>query len=184
VIAASAIAGCTGPPEDLSDSQWRAVPLGGSVRVLASIDRGETRIATTVDVPVVAGEASIDVDRLGGTTIAIDRLDLALDDVELPESILPHGVRLTDLRLTMESPIATDHGSAEIALSLAWSMRIDGRTWALAPQRLDGLALDTATGDDGDTVTLDAHVRGDGVRWSWADIVTFADVAIDVRGET
>jgi hypothetical protein len=168
----------------MSESRWHAIPLGGSVRLVAGIDRGETRTATTVDVPVVAGEASIDVDDVDGTAIAIDRFELALDDVELPESILPRGVRLTDLRLALDAPAATDHGSAEIGLSLAWAMQIDGRTWTLAPQRIDGLSLDAATGDDGEAFTLDAQIRGDGVRWTWADIVTFSDVSIDVHGET
>ena len=180
-ISASVLVACTGPPEDLSAPRYE-LPVSGTVQVVAAIDRGDRTTASTVKIPLVDGEADVDLEDPLHGVIAIDRLELALQDVEVPESIMPGGATLTDLRVTLDGPVETDAGAATIDASLDWSIRISGRTWPLARQRLTRLSLGAAALDD-TRVVFEAEVRDDGVCWSWADVITFSALVIDVRGQ-
>ena len=180
-IPIGALGACTGPPEDLTPPRYE-LPLSGTVQVVAAIDRGDRTSASTVKIPIVEGAADVDLEDPMHGVIAIDRLELALQDVTVPESIMPGGATLTDLRVALDGPVETDAGAATVDASLDWSIRINGRTWPLARQRLERLSLGAAALDDRQVV-LEAEVRDDGVCWSWADVITFSALVIDVRGE-
>lgn len=174
-----------------SPTQMAVVPASSGVALRAELDRGDHVDAGRVAIAVTRGSLWT---RTAGNQLVIDSLALELAPVDLPADVL-EGARLTDLRLRLPAAVYTrdarwhddDNGcdaTATAALELDWSLELDGKSYPLAPQRIDGIDLAMMIGRDGDAVTLDVGAMGSGTRWSWADLVWFDDLTVTIGATT
>ncbi|HTJ40933.1 MAG TPA: hypothetical protein VL463_02520 [Kofleriaceae bacterium] len=177
--------------ELVTPQAFAVVPSETSVELDASVDRGDAHESAHVTVPVVSGGAVVSG---AGDQLELRELTIDLAPVDIPESILTGGVRLVDVHLRLAAPVTTadatwsdddEHGGGSVraSLVLSWSVAISGRTFVLADQRIDDLAIAIGVDRSGDALTFDAGLIADGARWSWADLVFFGDVAVTLHAE-
>jgi hypothetical protein len=169
-------------------TQFELQPQQSTVQLEASIDRGDLALASHLTLPIDGGHAEVVA---VGDQLEISTLDLELSPVEVPTTIVSGGIRLTGVRLGLPQPayigdavwVDDDDVTAttKLALDLDWSLDLGGNTWPLATQRLPDFETTIAIGRNGDAVTLDVVTTASGVQWSWADIVAFGDVTIEVH---
>jgi hypothetical protein len=204
LLGALAAAGCSSSPSVSASEQQSAreilatpqamdiVPAQTSVEMDARVDRGDGSESSHVDLPVVSGRAELVA---AGDQLQLSGLILDLAPVQVPASIVPGGLTLTDLHLKLAAPVQTsdavwsdgdDHLSADVRLSLdlVWSVQLSGKTYRLSDQRIDDLDVGVTVDRVNDRITFDAGGLASGARWSWADIVVFENLSVTLHAQS
>jgi hypothetical protein len=129
----------------------------------------------------------------GGLQVAAARLsfeDIVVGDKGLP----PSGLHLTDVRISTAAPHECtsvdwseddDACAAEVAVAfdLDWSLvASDGVVRPLATQHLPPVALALDVSRDAAGIAADMAADEPGLLWSWAGLVEFRDLALEVPG--
>ncbi len=129
----------------------------------------------------------------GNLQVAAARLsfaDIVVGDKGLP----PSGLHLTDVTIATAQPHECtwiewssddDACAAEVAVAfdLDWSLvASDGAVSPLATQHLPPIALGVDVSRDDAGLTADLAADESGLLWSWAGLVEFRDLALDVAG--
>jgi len=112
---------------------------------------------------------------------------IALDVVASKGTVSPKGLYFTDIMVRLDKPVAShdafwrhdgDYCTAgvRLALTLNWSLYIDGEVWPLGPQHLEPMdvTIDAYTMNGKLYAELDG--TSEGVFWDWAGIVEFSDL--------
>ena len=172
--------------------------LGGGVGFLAAPAGGYFDLHATaegmagparVTLPVLGGRLSV---RVRGEQASIDALSIVLGDVTVP---LPGGLDplvLRDVRLELAAAAQVPGrfpsddtlvlANVTPTFVLAWSLVTpSGRTVALGPQRIEGIALSLHVQSlrDGSLVAR-LEGRCTGLLWQWAQILSLSDALFDV----
>ncbi len=194
------------PDPDAPNGQPPLVPpsarerLGTGVGLAATPARGYLDLHATAEgmagttratLPVQAGRLGL---RARGESASLEALVIVVGDVTVPLPGLDPLV-LRDVRLELGAPLEvparfpTDDtlwiSNAPAPLVLAWSLVTpSGRTVALGPQRLEGIALSLELRSLRDG-RLEARLggRATGLVWQWASVLSLSDVVFDVSFE-
>jgi hypothetical protein len=156
------------------------------VQLDAEVDRGDRTEAARLLLPVADGTVEVAVD---GDQLRVRDLELDLMPIDVPTTIVPAGIRLTDVRIGIAAPVRTDdavwsedgdecHAHAIVSLTWDWSLDTGDDAWPLAQQRIDGIDADLAIHREGEALTFDASLSARGIAWRWADLVMLGNVAI------
>jgi len=179
--------------EQLSlDRTFHVDSAGSRASLHATVDfPGRGSVDTDVDLMI--RHSSLVVRASDDDLLTILDATLAYDDVPLPPFIYPGDLVLTDLHVTLTTPIAcTDtlwSDDAQIAfctdmllpLTLEWSLVIDGTAHPLAPQTLDGLhGTLMVTPYHVNALALWVGAASDGVAWHLGELVTLDNVDVDL----
>jgi hypothetical protein len=204
LVGALAAAGCSSSPSVEAQQTQSAreilatprsmdvVPAQTSIELDASVARGSASESAHVDLPVVSGRAALVA---AGDQLEISGLVVDLAPVQVPASIVPGGLTLTDLHLKLAAPVETsdavwtdgdDHlrGDVRLSLDLVWSVQLSGKTYRLSDQRIDDLDVGVNVDRVNDRITFDAGGLASGARWSWADIVVFSNLSVTVHAQS
>lgn len=207
IIAATALLGaCQGQGHDdwVPDSEDTSVlqELGGGASfdiAPTTADGGSYAVtqalalragaAAEVALPIVGGYLDLRATRDGLVVLEALEVDVA-DAVIPPELFPPNGLRLTGLRLVLESPavfspeqgidrltaIGSIDARAEWAIDLG-----DGRSSALGPLHLEGLPVSLEVGRDASGgIRVRVVAFRDGSFWRWAETFELTDLAVDL----
>jgi hypothetical protein len=126
-------------------------------------------------------------------TLSLNDVRLELAPIEIPESLLGHPVRLTDIRLDLASSaitvprwISPDEGRAELELELdlEWSLENRGTTSPLGAPALPRIPVELVLTGSGANVTAELRARVPGEVWSWADLIKFEDLTLILDART
>jgi len=139
---------------------------------------------------IADGELDASVDANGALDIAL--FEIELQPIDLPADVLGQPAQLRDIRVELagEPAVAaswTDDDDATaiatVALSLDWTLAVNGGAAPLGTQQLQGVSLAIALGGGGGapvTATIDASAMGE--LWSWADLVRLEGLALSLQG--
>lgn len=138
----------------------------------------------TVDLAIADGELVLAAD---GDDVLVDDLRLALAPLALPDGLFgAHTAALTDLRLELARPARAPARwadgddaatfTASLALSLRWTLALDGAPSPLGAPQLPPISVEVAL--HGDEADLRLHAPGE--LWSWAGLVRLRELQLDV----
>lgn len=168
-----------------------AVPQESTVTVSVRLPQVEAAGSRT-ELEALAGEVRLAAPK----NLVIEELELSLEDAVVSASRLPpHGLRLTDIRLTADGPTEApvrwfgdgDEGYAqtEVVFWLDWNLvpldDPEGEPWPLDRQRVEGVTLDVHVTTDRHGNLL-AEITGstqDWV-WSWGELAEMTDAEIQL----
>lgn len=117
--------------------------------------------------------------------IALSALTLELRSIAIPASVLGHAAELSHPRLALAAPTelpATWRGDdtvaadAALALTLTWSLTVDGVALPLGAPALPPLPVQLQLTGTGTRVVADLRVHAAGELWSWADLIKLSDL--------
>jgi hypothetical protein len=128
--------------------------------------------------------------------IAIVSLDVHVGDINLPVSAsLPDGLDLMGVQLSLasEADVKADwsgdasamNAQAQTDLFLDWELRAkQGQVVPLATQRITNVPFDLAvTPTKTGAPSLDFHANRDGVFFNWSDLLSLADLKLDLEAQ-
>jgi len=146
----------------------------------------------TATVSLAGGALVAKLDSAGH--LVASELQLAVDPIELPATIIGTPLTLRDVRVGLEtsSPPAdiTWTGNDEAActldleLVLSWSIEHDGQLFPLGEQKLPPIAAHLTLVGDGATVDASLALHGEGTLWSWAELLELTKLDLVIRGAT
>jgi hypothetical protein len=181
-----------GEPEDLESTLAvsRAFEIDGAdseLRAVAVALREDTE--NLIEFEIVSGEVELSA---AGGALSIEAVEVALADVMIPETVLPRGLVITGMLITLDAPVTapaewtTDGRRADVSLSVdltvEWAMLRDGTVFPLADVHLRDLPLQVGVTRDGDSLDIDVAADRTGAFWSWADTFELRDLAISLAG--
>jgi hypothetical protein len=131
--------------------------------------------------------------KLIGDQLSAQMFDLALDPIDLPDSLFGKPAQLTGVRVTLAtsaSATATWTSSDDatttipLQLDLGWSLSVNGGVSQLGAQHLPVIPLDVMVTGGGDHVDATLALRGDGTLWSWAGLIELSQLELSLDGAT
>lgn len=146
----------------------------------------------TIDFTITEGR--IEVQSAAGGRLGLSDLDVTLEDVTIPDSILPpDGLVLTDLHVTLDAGASgvaewtADDRRVEVALdvdlALAWSMLRDGASHPLADVHVSAVPVYLIVERDGGGLRASLAADRRGRFWSWADTFELRDLSAELSAE-
>jgi hypothetical protein len=173
--------------EQLVDLTKLLISGDGSVgSLVAQHNTSSGWVGGSADMTIANGELIANV---VGDQLVAQTFDVAVDPIDLPESVFGMPARLTDVRVTLASSAnATitwtddNHATATLplALDLSWSIEINGGVTELGAPHLPTIPLDVSlTGSDvGIDAALGLHAAG--TLWTWADLVELSKLDLSL----
>jgi hypothetical protein len=141
----------------------------------------------TVDLAIARGELVLAAD---GDDVLVDDLELVLAPLALPDGLFDAHAELTELRVELAAPARasarwTDDDdaatfTAALALSLHWTLALDGSTVPLGAPQLPPIPVDVAVHGDGAAMEAELRLHAPGELWSWAGLVRLRELQLDV----
>jgi hypothetical protein len=128
-----------------------------------------------------------------GGTLMLTALEVDLQTITIPASVIGHEAELTRPHLQLTAPTETTtawsddnhaEASATLALTLSWSLTVDGVGLPLGAPALPPLPVKLTLIGDGDRVTAELRVHAAGEVWSWADLIKLSDLELVVGAGT
>jgi hypothetical protein len=128
-----------------------------------------------------------------GGAVTLTALEVELQTITIPASVIGHEAELTRPHLQLTAPIEasttwTDDNHADatatVALALSWSLTVDGVGLPLGAPSLPPLPVTLTLTGDGDRVTAELRVHAAGEVWSWADLIKLSDLELVVGAGT
>lgn len=151
-----------------------AIAPGSSVRVRGRW--GAEAEASPVTLPATGWlRPGLMGDRIALVDLVVETGDVALvlGEVEL---------RLCDLSLTLDRPVAVEAMPRGLSLTLDWSLVVDGETVVpLAPQALAPMLAEGRLWLEDGRLAARLTGRVPGVAWSWLGMAELVDLEIDLR---
>jgi hypothetical protein len=144
-----------------------------------------------VDLHIERGELIASADSHG--RITIEKLEVSLGPIDVPESVLGHGAQLTQVHLETRKPIIVQttwttedeaHGTAQLALDLSWSLTVNGDTSPLGAPTLPPVPVELVVTGDGEYVHAEVRAQATGTFWSWADLVKLENLNLILGAAT
>jgi hypothetical protein len=128
-------------------------------------------------------------------TITLHRLELGLETITIPATVIGHQAALTrpHLRLAAPAELTTmwnDDDNAEatatatLDLELSWVLTVDGVGLPLGAPDLPPLSVKLELSGNGEQVTAELRLHAAGELWSWADLVKLSDLALVLGADT
>lgn len=198
-LALGLAAGC-GPTDVWSDSQLGselAIPTSFALQnqdsnLVATAVALRDDVDNTVDFTITEGD--IEVQSAEGGLLGLTDLDVTLDDVSIPASILPpDGLMLTDLHVALDAGASgvaewtADDRRVEVALdvdlALSWSMLRDGASHPLADVHVSSVPVYLTVERDGGRLRASLSADRRGRFWSWADTFELRDLSAELSAD-
>jgi hypothetical protein len=142
-------------------------------------------------VTIESGELSAKVDARG--TLTVDKLEVALAPIEIPEEVFKRPAQLDDVKLTLTKPTSaptvwtTDddaHATLTLALDFDWSIRVNGGKTPLGTQRLPPVTIDVTLSGGGDHVDASIALAAHGELWNWAGLIEMTALELSLAAGT
>jgi len=163
---------------------------GSSGSLVAQRYTSDGWVSGTATIAISSGElvASITGDQLKANTF-----DVALDPIDVPESVFGKPAQLRDVKITLAEATSasatwTDDNNATatlpLKLDLTWSIAINNGVSQLGTQHLPLIPLDLALTGAGDHVDATLGLHGAGDLWSWAGLVELSQLDLSLVGAT
>jgi hypothetical protein len=196
LLIATALVGLVGCAEPAAVEEPR--PLAAPAEVTADRADADSRVRVTAvgGFAVRPSELSFDIQGLQlqfetGDHPRVAQLSLPLGDVTVGKDVLPPtGLRLRDLRLSIEQPVDATmvHAqndaielSAQVPLRLDWSLVLeDGTAYALGPAHTAPVQLDVNLVRQGGGTVATVTARCPGTCWSLDGIASLSEGRIDL----
>lgn len=143
-----------------------------------------------VDLGIASGELAASAD--GDGAITLERFELAIDPIDIPESVLGYPVQLTDVHLSAKPVRAVTtwsgddeaHAALDLDLELQWSLTNHGTTSPLGAPDLPPVPAELVLTGDGTIVHAELRVSAPGELWSWADLIKLTDLTLIVSADS
>lgn len=143
------------------------------------------------EVTIDSGEVSASVDSRG--TLKVDKLEVNLAPIEIPEDVFKKPAQLDDVRVTLVKPAAAemqwtgeDDATAQLTLDLAfdWSIRINGNNTPLGTQKLPPVTIDLVLTGGGDHIDASVSMDANGELWNWAGLLQMTSLELSLSAGT
>ena len=142
----------------------------------------------SVALAIAGGDVTLTADADGA--IAVENLEVDVESIDLPASVIDKPSRLDHVRLVLAHPLALattwrddDDASAagELELELDWTLVVDGNAVPLGAQRLGPIPLAITFAGTGDAFDAALAIHASGELWRWADLVALSDLSLELR---
>jgi hypothetical protein len=126
-------------------------------------------------------------------TLALGALELGLQTIAIPASLVGHDAALTRPRLRLIAPAEISMtwiddnsavASATLDLELSWSLTVDGVAFSLGTPALPALPVTLELSGSGRRITAEIRVHASGELWSWAGLVKLSDLELVLGART
>lgn len=142
-------------------------------------------------VTIESGELAARVDARG--TLTLDKLDVSLAPIDIPEDVFKKPAQLDDVRFTLTKPTSADvqwtgddDATATLTLDLDfdWSILINGGKTPLGTQHMPPVTIDVTLTGGGDHVDASLAMQANGELWNWAGLIEMTALELSLAAET